>query len=881
MAENSVSIKIKGDSSGAEKAIKSAEKSLKSLSKQGASALKSLAGFGSAATGFEAAASAIGKAGEAVRELSEAYAEQRTAELQLEQAARNNPYLDSEAADALKSYAKEASSLSGIAEKDLLPAMAQLAASGRKQGEIMKIVSAAADMAASGTTSFSGACSALNKTFSGTAGSLAEIVPGVRGLAKEQLEAGAAVDAVAKAYEGMAEAVSKADGGARRLQNAIWGLKAELGASLAEPAEKASGFFAGIAESVTGRLRKAREWKEALAEAEAIASKGEAERTAAESVQMYATRLEKVKREIAGIAESWKLIAAESLPAEEAERFVYEKVSLSPVMVEGADVRDPEIIALYKEQRELLAALAEAEAALAEEGEREARAAEEAAAAEAAAAEAAERRAAADAANSAAEGAIANWRERVRLAEQEIEVRRALGEEISRLEELESLSATKVSAAVDLMREAEGNVTLANRFFVGDAASGMEGLIAELERDFAEIERLREEAAESAEEAADGAEGRLAALKEALAAAMPGDGSWREASDGLVRLSELFEEARDAIPEGEAEGLAEELERAKRALAEGGKELAEWERLLKDAEGMSSRAAELEILAKEAAAEGKLELERAYLEEAARLNEEALERQKKADDAYIQGKRESLKELFSQMSGWASQIAGAVGEASSLMTETLENRLSATLSSLEAAYLRGEMDEEAYNEAVQKAKKETAQKEYKAEMWEWGASILQATANIAQGVTQAIAQGGVLGLITGAIVSAAGAAQVAAIVASKPTPPSFSTGGIVGGASYTGDRVSARVNSGEMILNAAQQRNLFDSISSGRLGGAGGVSVVVNNSAANIASATPEVTESQIMLMIDARVNESMKKGRYNKALTQAEQLKQGKWYGT
>lgn len=44
---------------------------------------------------------------------------------------------------------------------------------------------------------------------------------------------------------------------------------------------------------------------------------------------------------------------------------------------------------------------------------------------------------------------------------------------------------------------------------------------------------------------------------------------------------------------------------------------------------------------------------------------------------------------------------------------------------------------------------------------------------------------------------------------------SFDGGGIIGGTSYTGDRLVARVNSGEMILNPAQQRQLFDMANGG------------------------------------------------------------------
>ena len=43
----------------------------------------------------------------------------------------------------------------------------------------------------------------------------------------------------------------------------------------------------------------------------------------------------------------------------------------------------------------------------------------------------------------------------------------------------------------------------------------------------------------------------------------------------------------------------------------------------------------------------------------------------------------------------------------------------------------------------------------------------------------------------------------------------FANGGIVGGTSYTGDKLLARVNSGEMVLNGRQQARLFSMINSG------------------------------------------------------------------
>ncbi|MBO7343857.1 MAG: hypothetical protein J6U45_07495 [Alistipes sp.] len=56
---------------------------------------------------------------------------------------------------------------------------------------------------------------------------------------------------------------------------------------------------------------------------------------------------------------------------------------------------------------------------------------------------------------------------------------------------------------------------------------------------------------------------------------------------------------------------------------------------------------------------------------------------------------------------------------------------------------------------------------------------------------------------------------------------SFSGGGVVGGTSYKGDRLLAAVNSGEMILNGYQQKQLLDIISSGGAGGVQNISAVV------------------------------------------------------
>jgi hypothetical protein len=70
-----------------------------------------------------------------------------------------------------------------------------------------------------------------------------------------------------------------------------------------------------------------------------------------------------------------------------------------------------------------------------------------------------------------------------------------------------------------------------------------------------------------------------------------------------------------------------------------------------------------------------------------------------------------------------------------------------------------------------------------------------------------------------AAVAALGATVAAALASARSQRSQrFAQGGIVGGSSFTGDRVTAQVNSGEMILNRSQQANLFR-MANGGLGG--------------------------------------------------------------
>ena len=68
----------------------------------------------------------------------------------------------------------------------------------------------------------------------------------------------------------------------------------------------------------------------------------------------------------------------------------------------------------------------------------------------------------------------------------------------------------------------------------------------------------------------------------------------------------------------------------------------------------------------------------------------------------------------------------------------------------------------------------------------------------------------------GAVLAVAAIASIMAMVMGVlASAKGFATGGIVGGNSTHGDKVLARVNSGELILNQTQQANLFRMLNNG------------------------------------------------------------------
>ena len=240
----------------------------------------------------------------------------------------------------------------------------------------------------------------------------------------------------------------------------------------------------------------------------------------------------------------------------------------------------------------------------------------------------------------------------------------------------------------------------------------------------------------------------------------------------------------------------------------------------------------------------------------------------KLDEEQRQKKKDHYNELTNQVTDYVTQTQQIINQAADLMFKNVQLENDAELASLEERYEKGELSEEEYYEKTKAIKRKAAQEEYKIQMFQWTASILAATANIAEGVSKAIAQGGIAGLITGALVGAAGAVQIASIIASKPVPPQFYAGGIIGGAngaSMGSDNTYIHARTGEMVLNAHQQRSLWDMINGQGGRGKTSLDLTVNNTQSNKVDTQFREEDGAVILdIVDKRVNKGFIDGTFD-----------------
>ena len=781
---------------------------------------------GPVAAGLTVAVMAVKKFIEGLKAANEAFKVQEKAEKALQKAAENNPYLQKESVQRLKEFASGLQEISNYGDEGTLDIMAQLASTGRTEAEIMKIMGAAADYAAAKHIDLKTAAETLNSTYSGMAGTMGRQIAEIKDLTDEQLKNGDAIDLIAGKYKGFAK--EAADSGTQA-KNAFGDFMESVG-KIANPMfealnQKAKDFWefmgAQVSKFDSFLETQARKWggiKKSVDEGVKLINATYTNKTTGEEKRGVSFQKDEYLKWLKEELE-WR----ESLTAEE-------KAALFEITEE-----------LKQRERAAKWAKKEAEAAQAKAN------------AEAKAAETAKK------ANEAADASNKKLKESLYALEVEA---KAKGQAVSAQDRYN----VYLNSYIDLLTKTNGLIK--------------EGYPIEQKR----LEQLKE-AEKAAKAAADMEEKLAAAIKLTQEATEAINSIKREMTPADYLQKEL--KALDDIKRKIKEATEEEIKQAQ----QGEKNILNREELLKglaEAEKAIINEKVNTIAGKEQSWWDKhvskqadlLKMKQALADSEVLSEEEKYERMKQLDEAYLQSKAAQTAELLTLVQGYVDQSVSIMNQAANLMLETSKNQATAEQAQLEMKYLKGEIGEEEYNKKITESKRKAAREQYRIQMVQWTASILQATANIAEGVTKAIAQGGMLGLFTSGIVAAAGAVQIGSIIASKPIPPSFSTGGIVGGSSYSGDNIAANLNSREMVMNMSQQKGLWDFINGGSGGKGAAPNIVINNSASNIATAQPRLTRDKIEIMIDARVNESLKNGRYNDSLNLAQQGMSGDYYG-
>lgn len=191
-------------------------------------------------------------------------------------------------------------------------------------------------------------------------------------------------------------------------------------------------------------------------------------------------------------------------------------------------------------------------------------------------------------------------------------------------------------------------------------------------------------------------------------------------------------------------------------------------------------------------------LEQIKNEEIDKINKEAMEKRLKAEEEARQQELELLKKSLEEQKQAFDKATNDIVTSAHAINEAMESLYNSIAG-----------DTERY------------------EQFRKAMAIVDATINLAKAIAQAtmISLEGEPYTVAARIATnvAAVTSTFAALIASiksatVPSAPKFAQGGIVEGASLTGDRVHVMANAGEMIINREDQRKLFDMIKAGGIG---------------------------------------------------------------
>lgn len=823
---------------------------------------KSVAAFG---TTFKLATDAVKKVNESIKENIELSRKQQQAEIQLAAAAKNNPYLTEASVIQLKKYAGELQSISTIGDEELLPMMAQLASAGRTQEEIQNIMSAALNVSANGAMSLESAVKNLNKTFSGLSGELGESVPAIKNLTKEELQNGKAVEVLANQYKGISETVSEQTGGWQKYKNSLGDFKEVLGTGWADLQNSVGNVLSGFFDKITSKMKvakdKAEEFKASLNLIAENNSDNATTATIQSEIDLLTQQNEKYEQYQKVLTTSKKdFIAGEKEKQAELQKTYDELLDMQQEyvlsnqnindgvndIVANAEFLNEEFLKMHPEMLEVEKQLEAQKKAVK---------------------------------NASKEYETLN-EECYTLGYTYDTLSKRIESNKTRIEELnpklkEATEAAKAQAEAD---EADAKAKEAQKKAEEEAADKLK-----------KRNELREQYNKTLEKTQSQIEARRQ-LNETITEEEEAQLMLNAATQAYINMysDPAFDrsQTKSGMWEGEQEQLdqiAEYVEKAK-VITDKTKEHAE--ELIAAWQTQKTETLEMQKTA--------LEDYQKYLEDKGTLTEAEITMQQQLADAIknidaemdkeaeaaAQSQKEKIVSIVETVSSYVDKFAEITNGITSLVRKNNEEETNAAMADLSEQYTNGIISYEEYCEKKKALDKKAAQEEYKLKMWEWTASFLQATANIAQGVAKALAEGGpYAGPILAALIGASGAVQIATITANKPKPPSFATGGIVPGNSYSGDKVQANVNSGEMILNAQQQANLWKMANSATGGGGAVVNMPVNIQNNTDASVKTQLNPDGLLILIDKHINAEMAKGTYTQSMNVAQGKAQGASY--
>lgn len=169
------------------------------------------------------AAITTGKLVSFLKDATAAASEQEKAVNSLNVALASAGRFSEEASRNFQNFASRMQDVNAVGDEVVLSQIAIASNFAKSNEQAEKLVEAAIELSAATGISLDGAVKNLGKTFSGLAGELGESLPALRGLSKEALKSGAALDLILERFGGVAAAkVNTFEGATRQLGN-TWG----------------------------------------------------------------------------------------------------------------------------------------------------------------------------------------------------------------------------------------------------------------------------------------------------------------------------------------------------------------------------------------------------------------------------------------------------------------------------------------------------------------------------------------------------------------------------------------------------------------------------------------------------------------------------------